>query len=119
MTEYLIVGAGGAAGSLARYILGKKISARYFFKISLGTFIINVSGAMLLGVVLSIGITGNLYLLFADGFLGAYTTFSTFMYESFHLFGDKKKLNAAIYVVSSLVLGFAGFAAGMAIARLL
>ena len=119
MTEYLIVGAGGAIGSVVRYILGKKISAKSLLKFPLGTFIINISGAVLLGAASSVSTTGDLYLLFAVGFLGAYTTFSTFMYEGFDLLKNKKKLNAAIYIIGSLVLGFAGFMAGMGIAKLL
>ena len=118
MMEYILVGAGGALGSLARYLLGKKISAKSYSKLPFGTFIINVSGAVLLGLVINIRISGNLYLLFADGFLGAYTTFSTFMYESFHLFKDNK-LNSTAYIISSLILGFTGFASGIAISNLL
>jgi CrcB protein len=118
MTEYLIVGVGGALGSVTRYILGKQISARSSSKFPLGTFIINISGALLLGIVISMGISGNQYLLFVDGFLGAYTTFSTFMYEGFRLFAKKDKLNALTYIIGSIVLGFSGIASGIRITKI-
>jgi fluoride exporter len=110
--EYVIVGIGGALGSIARYSLGKAISSKYRAVFPVATFIINIIGAILLGIISNVGVTGNLYLLLADGFLGAYTTFSTFMYEGFTLFKDKQTLNALIYVLSSLLLGVVGFVIG-------
>lgn len=47
------------------------------------------------------------------GFLGAYTTFSTFMYEGFNLFKDNEKLNAYIYILSSVIIGIIGFSIGI------
>ncbi|MCX7951401.1 MAG: fluoride efflux transporter CrcB, partial [Clostridiales bacterium] len=76
--QYLLVGIGGALGSLVRYNLGKIISSKFKNIFPVSIFIINITGAMLLGLVSSIGVKNNLYLLLADGFLGAYTTFSTF-----------------------------------------
>jgi CrcB protein len=112
--NYLILGIGGAFGSITRYKLGmfviQKSKANMGFP--LGTFIINISGAFLLGIINGLNIDGNMYLLVADGFLGAYTTFSTFMYESFSLVKDNKILNATIYVLFSLMLGFLGFILG-------
>lgn len=110
--EYLIVGAGGIFGSLTRYGLGKYITARTHNNFPWGTFLINLTGALLLGVVSNLDINSSLLLLMADGFLGAYTTFSTFMYEGFNLFHKNKKLNAVIYIIASLLLGFLGFYLG-------
>ncbi|MBM7869956.1 fluoride ion exporter CrcB/FEX [Clostridium pascui] len=62
-------------------------------------------------IILSM-VEGNLYLLLADGFFGAYTTFSTFMYEGFTLIKDKQSLNALIYICGSLSLGICGFELG-------
>lgn len=84
-----------------------------------GTFIINISGALLLGLVCSRSPGRNYYLLLADGFLGAYTTFSTFMYEGFHLFQDHETANALLYIGGSFLLGIAGFLGGSAIGRLI
>jgi len=116
--EYIVVGAGGILGSISRYALGKWVSERFDSVIPFGTMLINVSGAVLLGIVSSLYIEGNLYLLLAEGYLGAYTTFSTFMYEGFRLFRDNEKQNAVIYILITLFLGIAGFAAGTGIIQL-
>lgn len=110
--NFLAVGFGGMLGSLTRYGLGKFITRKSKSSFYWGTFIINISGAFLLGIVNSLNLDKVLLLLLADGFLGAYTTFSTFMYEGFHLFKDNHKLNAVIYILASLLLGLAGYFAG-------
>ena len=110
--ELILVGIGGICGSLARYWLGKFISSHSKRHIPVGTFLINSSGAILLGLISGANPSRNLSLLFCDGFLGAYTTFSTFMYEGFCLFQDKKTLNALTYILGSLFLGIAGYEAG-------
>lgn len=117
--DLLLVALGGACGSLARFLIGKglmKKSAGLGF--SLGTFLVNITGAVLLGLVISLSVGENLYLLLGEGFLGAYTTFSTFMYEGFTLFQGNAKLNALLYTCGSLALGIAGFIAGTAAATL-
>lgn len=113
---YVLVAVGGAAGSLVRYSLGKYISEKSSATFPIGTFIINITGATLLGIVSTIGVSNNMMLLLGDGFLGAYTTFSTFMYEGFNLFQEKEKLNAFIYILCSLILGTVGYALGTQIA---
>lgn len=115
--EYLLVGIGGALGSLTRFRLGKTISSKVTSGFPIGTFIINISGALLLGIVSTIGFKNNLSLLLADGFLGAYTTFSTFMYEGFNLFQDNEKKNALIYILGSLLLGLMGYFLGMELVK--
>ena len=109
---YMLIAVGGATGSLVRYSLGKFISEKSNTAFPIGTFIINISGAILLGIVSTIGVSNNMMLLLGDGFLGAYTTFSTFMYEGFNLFGEKEKLNAFIYILCSLILGLVGYVLG-------
>lgn len=110
--QYVLVGIGGAFGSLARYSLGKLIAERIKTRFPLGTFIINITGALLLGLVSSVVSNGSWYHLLADGFLGAYTTFSTFMYEGFNLFQGKSKLNSIVYIMGSIILGLIGFVIG-------
>lgn len=110
--EFLLVGIGGVFGSITRFSLGKFISSHFKSSFPLGTFLINITGAILLGILSSIGTSSNLYFIFGDGFLGAYTTFSTFMYEGFNLFQDNTKLNAFIYILGSLVLGIIGYIIG-------
>lgn len=110
--SYILVGIGGAFGSLTRYSLGKLISKKTNNKFPFGTFVINITGAFLLGVVSSILANTNWYLLLAEGFLGAYTTFSTFMYEGFNLFKNNERLNAFTYICTSLILGVLSFMLG-------
>lgn len=117
--EYLMVAAGGALGSLTRFMIGRKIAQKVRTGFPLATFIVNITGAVLLGMVSSLGVNANIYVLWGDGFLGAYTTFSTFMYEGFNLFCDNRKLNAAVYIISSLILGIIGYLIGFKIFALL
>ncbi len=114
----VLVGIGGALGSLVRYKLGKVITERSHTTFPTGTLIINITGAILLGIVTSFGAKGNAYLLLGDGFLGAYTTFSTFMYEGFNLFRENEKLNAFAYILGSLLLGIIGYIAGFALGNI-
>ena len=115
---YILLVIGGASGSLARYSLGKFITQKSNTAFPIGTFIINITGAILLGIVSTIGVNSNMMLLLGDGFLGAYTTFSTFMYEGFNMFQEKEKLNAFIYILGSLILGTIGFILGNKIGRI-
>lgn len=116
--EYFIVGFGGMLGSITRYALGKWISEKYNTIVPIGTMMINISGAFLLGIVSSIYKDGNLYLLLVEGYLGAYTTFSTFMYEGLNLFQENERKNAIRYILTTLLLGIIGFISGMEIVRL-
>lgn len=102
---YILVGIGGIFGSITRYALGKLISEKANTLFPIGTLLINITGAVLLGLVSSIQLDNSLYLLLADGFLGAYTTFSTFMYEGFNLIAENEKLNAFIYIVGTTLIG--------------
>ncbi len=110
--NFLLVGLGGVFGGLTRFQLGKMISERAGTTFPAATFLINISGAFLLGVLTGLGAEGKYYLLFGDGFLGAYTTFSTFMYEGFSLFRENEKRKAFFYVLSSLLFGIGAYAFG-------
>ncbi len=112
--EYIAVGVGGMLGSITRYALGKWISERYDTIIPMGTLLINISGALLLGIVSSLYTGGNIYLLLAEGYLGAYTTFSAFMYEGFNLIQANERKNAILYILVTLFLGIIGFITGIA-----
>lgn len=113
----ILVGFGGLFGGLARFQLGKMISQKSRTTFPVGTFIINITGAMLLGILNGLNIGNSAYVLLGDGFLGAYTTFSTFMYEGFILFQGNEKLNALIYILCSLLLGILGYVAGFEIMK--
>ena len=109
---YVLIAIGGGAGSLVRYKLGKYISEKSSSTFPIGTFIINITGAILLGIISTVAVSDNVMLLLGDGFLGAYTTFSTFMYEGFNLFQGKEKLNAFMYIFCSIILGIVGYILG-------
>lgn len=115
MTEIVLVCIGGAAGSLLRWRLGSVIAKRCGSGFPFGTLAINLSGALLLGVISALDVSRSAWLLIAEGTLGAYTTFSTFMYEGFTLFRENKNLNALCYIAITLILGIAGFFTGFAI----
>lgn len=114
----LLVAVAGAAGALTRYGIGHAFGVRSF---PWATLAINLSGSFLFGVVLSLAVkrqwpdTATLPL--AVGFLGAYTTFSTFSYESFTLLRTDRATAAVIYVVVSVLGGLLAAWAGFSAAR--
>jgi CrcB protein len=112
------VGIAGAAGALARYGIGLAVGGRSFPWSTLG---INLTGSFLLGFVLAFGIergwSESTTVPLAVGFLGAYTTFSTFSYETFTLARTDRALLAATYVAVSVVGGFLAAAVGYTLAR--
>jgi CrcB protein len=115
----VLVGIGGVVGSLTRFQLGKFIAQRTKTTLPVGTFIINITGAVLLGLMNSLNVNVTLSLLLADGFLGAYTTFSTFMYEGFNLFQENEKMNAFTYIIGSVFIGVVGYVIGFEAGKLL
>ena len=117
--ELVWVGLVGAFGSIARFKLGKMINEKMKTLFPIGTFIINITGAILLGFISSMGVSEKVYLLLGDGFLGGYTTFSTFMYEGVNLIKENKKLNAIVYIVCSLILGIIGYIFGFKMGKLI
>ena len=114
-----LVGIGGLFGAVTRYEIGKRLAHLKKAHFSVATFFVNITGALLLGVLSGVDAPKGAYLLLGDGFLGAYTTFSTFMFEGFTLFDVGKRLNAAIYIGASLIIGLAGYYAGLQIGMLL
>jgi fluoride exporter len=116
---YILIGIGGGFGSITRFALGKLISEHSKTVFPRGTFIINITGAFLLGILTTIQNNSQLYWLLGDGFLGAFTTFSTFMFEGFHLFEEKEKIDSFKYVIGSLILGIIGFIIGAKIGNAL
>jgi CrcB protein len=101
---------------VTRYSIGRWIAQKGGAAFPWGTFFVNVTGALLLGLVVGLNPGENLLFFLVEGFLGAYTTFSTFMYEGFELFHDNEKKNALFYILFSLAVGIAGYFAGAALA---
>lgn len=113
--DLLLVGIGGIAGSLTRFSLGQYIQKRAGIYFPIGTAIINITGAFLLGILVSLNLDKNYSILLCDGFLGAYTTFSTFMFDGVKLFSSNKKLSGIIYIVFTIILGITGYILGIVI----
>lgn len=122
MSKYLVVALGGALGAIARYLLSEYIGKLSISPFPYATFLINISGSFVIGVFLTLiargaPINDHWRLVFAVGFLGAYTTFSSFEYETLKLIEEGKFGYSLLYVLSSLIVGFIGVWLGAALAR--
>ena len=121
--DYLYVGIGGLIGSTARYGIGEWAAARLGPAFPYGTLFVNVSGSLLLGLLLSFVGTrsdGQAWRLFLGvGFCGGYTTFSTYTLETLRLLESGSLATALGYFAGGPVLGLAAAFAGMALGRAL
>jgi CrcB protein len=120
----LIIGIGGFVGAVSRYGLALWIGQRWGRSFPLGTFVINVSGSFLIGLLMTLMVerfTENFQwrLLLVVGFLGAYTTFSTFEYETGALLKDGEWTFAMLNVILSVVVGFIALKLGEALAKMI
>ncbi|MDK2867505.1 MAG: fluoride exporter [Clostridiales bacterium] len=106
------VAVGGAFGSISRFQMGKMIAEKTTDRFPFGTFCVNILGAFLLGIVSNADFGGTAYALLGDGFLGAFTTFSTFMFDGFNLFEDNELLNAVAYILLTVILGVISYHLG-------
>ena len=112
------VGLGGFLGANARYLLGGYISDRWGAVFPLGTFVINVTGSFILGFFMAYAqerpwVAPGARLLFAVGFVGAYTTFSTFVYETMRLIQERELMLATLNIFGSLLSGAIAVFAGL------
>ncbi len=111
MTKYLIVAFGGAVGSMLRFWAGGYVSSRMGTRFPYGTFVINITASFLIGLIMTLLAerahwSPNWRYLLVVGFLGGYSTFSSFEYESFRVFEDGEFLITAMNIVFSVALGF-------------
>ncbi|WP_028282702.1 fluoride efflux transporter CrcB [Olleya marilimosa] len=121
MKQLVLVFIGGGFGSVLRYIIGKALNNTEN-GIPYGTFLANVLGSLLIGIILGLALKNNTLsnnqtLLLATGFCGGFTTFSTFAYEN-HVFlkaGDFTSF--ALYTIASFILGFLAVFFGMWLAK--
>jgi len=120
---YLLVGVGGFLGANARFILARGVGTLFETKFPLGTFVINISGSFLLGVLgalVSEKMVPNseaMRLALGIGFLGAFTTFSTFEFETHALFDDGSWLTATTNMFASLFVGLVAVRAGIVLVK--
>ena len=118
----LLVGVGGAAGAVARYLVDTWVTANVRDAFPWGTFVINVSGSFVLGLLFGLAIERSV--LPAEiraplmiGFLGAYTTFSTLMLETWRLVEAGSVVVAVANIVGSVAVGLIAVVLGLALAR--
>lgn len=124
MSRYLLIALGAALGANARYLVSLWAGARLGADFPYGTLLVNVSGSLALGFLLSLSVdrlqlSGDSRLLLATGFLGAYTTFSTYAVESLNMMRDAGLWRALWNVTLNNGLGLAAALAGFALARLI
>jgi CrcB protein len=116
------IAAGGAAGAVARYLINVSPLSGLFDRFPLPTFLINVSGSFLIGFLMivftdRVAVSDNLRMAVIVGFLGAFTTFSTFEMEIYGLTKERHFATALLYLFASVILGFVGVLAGIRLAR--
>jgi len=102
----------GGAGSVLRFLVDGVVSARSAARFPLGTLIVNLSGAVILGLLSGLTLSSGAALLGGTAAVGSYTTFSTWMLESERLAEERERRRAAANIVISLVLGVAAAALG-------
>jgi len=95
----------GGSGAVLRLLLDGWVSARTRSRLPLGTLAVNLSGACVLGILSGAALSGSALRLFGTGLIGAYTTFSTWMFESHRLAEDGGAAPAAVNLVLSLLAG--------------
>ena len=105
----ILVGLGGAIGSVLRYLSGWFASKYFQGSFPISTLVINILGSLLIGVF--IGILAKYYpenhplkFLLIIGFCGGFTTFSSFAVENYNLFQNQQQLSAYIYIITSVIL---------------
>lgn len=118
LKNILFVMLGGSLGAACRYMLGVACSHCRFVSFPIGTFVVNVLGCFFLGLLMGCGqkscpaLSQTAYLMLTVGFCGAFTTFSTFTADTFHLMESGRYFATAAYLVLSVVLGFLLFYLG-------
>ncbi|WP_270937328.1 fluoride efflux transporter CrcB [Falsiroseomonas oryzae] len=105
----LLVALGGAAGSVARYLVSVLSVTAFGAGFPWGTLAVNILGSAAIGVAAGLGVQGSARLLLVTGFLGGFTTFSAFSLETATLYARGPGY-AVLYVAASLGLGLAAFA---------
>jgi CrcB protein len=125
LLKYVMIAIGGAIGSIARFLVGSYIGQRMGERFPYGTFVINLSGSFLIGLIMTLltektQLSPNWRYFVPIGFIGAYTTFSTFEFETLRALQDGQVAAGTLNVVLSVTIGFvmvwAGVVAGRALA---
>ena len=122
MVPLLLIGAGGFAGAITRYLVDARVSSWTGGSLPWGTFVVNVSGSLAVGVLFALiveraALPAEIRAPLMIGFLGAYTTFSTLALESWRMIEDGAWLYASANLIGSVVIGVVAVVAGVALGR--
>jgi fluoride exporter len=120
--SYVLIFAGGGMGSLARYLVGSAVMTRFVTRFPLGTLVVNVTGSFLIGLLMTLLTERfqphpNWRLVLVVGFLGGYTTFSSFEWETYAAIREGGFWIGLANVVGSVGLGYAAVWLGAVLAR--
>ena len=120
--KILSVAIGGSVGAVARYLINISPLAAVFGKFPLPTFVINITGSFLIGFLMIVFadkyvVSENVRMAVIVGFLGAFTTFSTFEMEVFGLVHEREFITGFLYLFLSIFVGFVGVVAGVELGR--
>jgi CrcB protein len=117
--SWLLVVVGGMIGAPLRHLTDRAVRARHDSVFPWGTFAVNVTGCLVLGLLTGAAVGSPLRLLLGTGLCGALTTYSTLSYETLRLAESGARTQAALYAAASVVAGlgaaFAGVASGQAV----
>jgi len=124
LQKYLLIAIGGALGSIARYWVGSTVANRMGTRFPYGTFVINITACVIIGFSLTflakrVDLNPAWRFLIPVGFIGAYSTFSTYEWETLSTIRSGAFFIAALYAVGSLIVGLAAVWGGAAIAELI
>jgi fluoride exporter len=122
LSKYIAIALGGALGSLARFWVGSAVSSRMGTRFPYGTFVINITASLIIGFSLAVlnrrtEINPLWRFLIPVGFIGAYSTFSTFEWETFAGLEIGAFLLISLYVALSILLGLVAVWCGVVLAR--
>ncbi len=120
--KYVLVGVGGCLGSILRFWLGTYIGSRMGTRFPYGTFVINITGSFLIGLVFALmtartSWSPNWRYLIPIGFIGGYTTFSSFEYETLRTVQDGQIGLGVLYVLLSVIVGYVAVWGGVMTGR--
>jgi CrcB protein len=109
---WIAVGLLGGIAAAARFVIDAEVTVRWPSRFPLGILLVNLSGALVLGVVAGAGLHGEAYAIVAGGAIGSFTTFSTWILDSHRLAGAGRADLAWLNIAVSLLAGFAAVALG-------
>jgi len=124
LSRYLLIALGAALGANARYIIGLWAGSRFGAAFPYGTFIVNVSGSLLLGFVLALAterlsLSPGTRLMLTIGFLGSFTTFSSYAVESLNLLREGGIWSGLVNIFGNNLISLIGALLGAYLARLI